>query len=161
MKKSMPFRPADARRACRVQTLELAKRLGALLRDFRTGHPQWYAELLVAAALDGVIQSTNNPKFDILTPEFGRVEVKNRVDGTDGVQNRVNFGRYAVDDFDHAAIVILASNYCVKEAILLPCRSTLALVRPHGHVKWSDAAAQEDAVIITEQLQRISCEHNS
>ncbi len=143
---------------CQNDTIDVAKRLGILLRTYHTGHPQWYAELLVAGALQGLIQPTNNPKFDLLTPDYGRVEVKNRVDGTDTTQNRTNFGRYCTGDFDHAAIVILASDYRIKAGILLPCESTLRLVRPHGHVKWEDAATRAEAIDITATLRRVSGE---
>jgi hypothetical protein len=146
---------------CQAMTADVARRLGLLLRQYGTGHPQWYAELLVAAALQGLIQPTNNPKFDVLTPKYGRVEVKNRIDGTDSTQNRSNFGRYCPSDFDYAAIVILTKDYLIKSGILLPCAAALKLVRPHGHVKWADAYGHCEAIDITARLQKVSGEHDS
>jgi hypothetical protein len=140
------------------ETIDVTQRLGRLLRDYRVGHPQWYAELLVAAALDGETQPTNHPKFDVLAPVYGRVEVKNRVDGTDSTQNRTNFGRYCDGDFDHAAIIVFTPTYLVKCGIILPCTSVLPLVRPHGHVPWANAARHPDAQDITDQLRRVSGE---
>ena len=80
--------------------------VGKLLRNFGCGHPQWYAELLTACALDGIVQVTNNPSFDVLSSEYGRVQVKERVQGTDTTQNRSNFGHYECGDFDWAAVLL-------------------------------------------------------
>ena len=98
----------------------LAKCQGELLRDHKIGHPDWYAEMLICAALDGTLALTNNPKYDVNCKPYGNVQVKCRVNGTDTTQNRTNFKRYNKNSFDYAAVVIFESNYAIKGAKLIP-----------------------------------------
>ena len=86
------------------------------------------------------------------------MQVKCRVDGTDTKQNRTNFGKYKVDDFEHAAIVIFEDNYEISGAVILPVSDVLAMVRPAGHVKWNDVESHTNAICIKDQLQAISGE---
>lgn len=137
---------------------QVAKLQGELLRQHRVGHPDWYAEMLVCAALDGQLALTNTPNHDISCASHGRVQVKCRVDGTDTTQNRTNFGKYKAGDFEHAAIVIFEDSYRIKGAIILPISDVLAMVRPAGHVKWDDAESHKNAKCIKAQLQAISGE---
>lgn len=117
----------------------VARMQGELLRDQGCGHPDWYAEMLFAAAFNGQLMPTNNPKYDMRTSRWGTVQVKCRVNGTDSAQNRSNFGRYKPGDFDHAAIVLFESDYRILGAVVLSCSDVLSLVRAAGHVKWTDA----------------------
>jgi hypothetical protein len=138
--------------------IQVAKLQGELLREHHIGHPEWYAEMLVCAALDGQLALTNTPKYDVSCLLYGKVQVKCRVDGTDATQNRTNFGKYKVGDFEHAAIVIFESNYKIKGAVILPETNVLALVRRHGHVTWKDARSNSSARCIAAQLKAISGE---
>lgn len=136
----------------------LARLQGQLLREESCGHPDWYAEMLVAAACDGRLMPTNNPLYDLRCPRWGRVQVKCRVHGTDTTQNRSNFGRYRADAFDHAAIVLFEPSFKIRGAVVLPCGAVLGLVRAAGHVKWDDSVAHPRAVSIADELRRISGE---
>lgn len=139
------------------EKLRLIARLqGELLRDQGCGHPDWYAEMLFAAAFDGMLMPTNHPKYDMQTKRWGTVQVKCRVNGTDTTQNRSNFGRYEIGDFDNAAIVLFESNFHLRGAIVLPCNEVLSLVRPAGHVKWEDAKSHPKAVSVLAELQAVS-----
>lgn len=136
----------------------LARLHGDLLRNHGIGHPQWYAETLVAAAFDGTIERTNSPKLDVRTPQWGRVQVKSRVRGTDGAQNRVNFGKYGVGDFDHAAVVLFAEDYRIVSAVILDCANVLPLVMAAGHVPLANAVAHACAVDIAAALRDVGGE---
>jgi hypothetical protein len=126
----------------------VAKLQGELLRECGSGHPEWYAEMLFAAAFDGQLMPTNHPNFDMRTEQWGTVQVKCRVDGTDTTQNRANFGGYSIGEFDHACIVLFERGYRIKGAVILPCGDVLSLVRPAGHVKWVDASGHPKAVSV-------------
>lgn len=136
----------------------VAKLQGELLREHKVGHPDWYAEMLVCAALDGELATTNNPDFDLQSTEHGKVQVKSRVDGTDTTQNRTNFKKYSPGAFDFAAIVIFESDYRIKGAVLLPMANALELRRAAGHVKWEDAQNHPKAKSISPRLKAISGE---
>jgi hypothetical protein len=136
----------------------VAKLQGELLREHSIGHPDWYAEMLVCAALDGQLAPTNTRYYDVSCQSYGRVQIKCRVDGTDTTQNRTNFGKYKVNDFEHAAIVIFEKNYKIKGAVILPVLKVLALVRAAGHVKWDDVRRDSSAICIAAKLKSISGE---
>ena len=142
----------------REKIAHVAKLQGELLREHKVGHPDWYAEMLVCAALDGELATTNNPAFDLRNTEHGMVQVKSRVNGTDTTQNRTNFKKYSIGDFDIAAIVIFESDYRIKGAVLLPLADVLELRRAAGHVKWEDAQNHPQAESIARTLRAISGE---
>ncbi|UYM16216.1 hypothetical protein [Endozoicomonas euniceicola] len=136
----------------------VARLQGELLRKHQIGHPDWYAEMLVCAALDGKLALTNNPDYDLVCSTLGKVQVKSRVDGTDTTQNRTNFKRYSSNAFDHAAIVIFESDYRIKGAVVIPIADVLSVMRKAGHVKWQDAKEHKNSVSITSELKHISRE---
>lgn len=144
-----------------LEKLERITRLqGELLRDHAIGHPQWYAENLVALALKGRIMPTNFKGYDVESPSHGRVQVKCRVDGTDSSydHNRTNFGKYASGAFDWAAIVIFTSKFRIDGARLIALTAVAPLVRAAGHVKWVDVRNHPAAIDVTRQLRQISGE---
>lgn len=136
----------------------VAKLQGELLRECGSGHPEWYAEMLFAAAFSGQLMPTNYPGFDMRTERWGTVQVKCRVDGTDSTQNRANFRGYSVGEFDHVCIVLFERTFRIKGAVVLPCAEVLSLVRPAGHVKWVDAMAHAGAIDVTSDLRAVSGE---
>ncbi|MET0069968.1 MAG: hypothetical protein ABW096_07980 [Candidatus Thiodiazotropha sp.] len=138
--------------------IEVARSQGELLREHQVGHPDWYAEMLVCAALDGELALTNNPDFDIKCKSHGTVQVKCRVDGTDTTQNRTNFKRYKPGAFDYAAIVIFESGYRIKGAVTLPLTDAHGLMKKAGHVKWVDASSHPNAICIKAKLVEVSGE---
>ncbi|MCO6413212.1 MAG: hypothetical protein J5I92_10745 [Thiogranum sp.] len=137
---------------------KVARLQGELLREHQTGHPDWYAEMLVCAHVDGQLASTNNPKYDLQCERYGKIQVKCRVDGTDGNQNRTNFGKYQPNDFDFAAVLILNRDYTVRGARLIPQADVLSLVRASGHVRWSDIEISTRSLCIRRALMCISGE---
>jgi len=146
----------------RKQKISKVTRLqGELLRDEKIGHPDWYAEMLVCAALDGQLALTNNPDYDINCKKYGKVQVKCRVNGTGGTQNRTNFKRYKEGAFDHAAIVIFESDYRIKGAVILPFSTIVSIIRPAGHVTWQDASTHQNSVDIKSELTEISGENQT
>ena len=138
---------------------QVTKLQGELLREEKIGHHDWYAEMLVCSALEGQLAMTNQPNYDILcSAPYNKVQVKSRVDGTDGIQNRTNFKRYKPDAFNYAAIVIFRANYKIKGAILLPLKDAHSLMKKAGHVKWGDALNHKNAICIKDKLLEVSGE---
>ena len=133
---------------------------GELLRDHGIGHPQWYAENLVALALGGRIMPTNCKAYDVESPSHGRVQVKSRVDGTDTSydQNRTNFGKYQAGAFDWAVVVIFTPAFRIDGARMLKLPDIAPLVRPAGHVKWIDVRNHKAVIDVSRQLREISGE---
>lgn len=136
----------------------LAKLQGELLREHKQGHPDWYAEVLVCSHIDGQLALTNNPKYDVESENYGKVQVKCRVNGTDTKQNRTNFEKYKLGDFDYAAIIIFQSDFTIMGASLIPQTDVLNLVRAAGHVKWDDIENHKNSICIKKYLREISCE---
>lgn len=139
---------------------ELARRQGELLREHSLGHPQWYAENLVCVALRGRVMPTNFKAYDIESDEFGRVQVKSRVDGTDTSydHNRTNFGKYALGAFDWGAVVIFTPGFRIDGAKLLQQKDLAPLVMAAGHVKWAAVQNHPNALDIKCQLVEIAGE---
>ena len=150
------FHMTDPQR--REEISQLARLQGEMLRKYKVGHPEWYAEMLVCAAYDGQLALTNCPGHDLTCDRFGRVQVKCRVRGTDGVAHRVNFRKYKPEDFDHAAIVIFEPDFRIMDAVVLPVTDTLGLMRAAGHVSWQPASTHTNAISIREPLVAVSCE---
>ena len=107
------------------QLQDLAMMQGELLRDHRCGHPQWYAENLVAVVTRSKVMPTNFKDYDLESPDYGRIQVKSRVDGTDTSynQNRTNFGKYELDVFDWAVVIIFTCDFRIDGAVLLKHRT--------------------------------------
>ena len=139
---------------------DLSARQGDLLRSHRVGHPQWYAENLVCVALSGRLMPTNCKDYDIETPEYGRVQVKCRVDGTDTSydHNRTNFKKYKPNAFDWAAIVIFTPGYRIDGAKLIRVVDLRPLVMAAGHVKWKAVREHTNARCIRDHLRLIAGE---
>lgn len=140
------------------EIVNVARLQGNLLRRHTVGHPEWYAEMLVCAAFEGQLALTNCPDFDVTCTTFGRVQVKCRVKGTDGLAHRTNFGKYKPDAFDHAAIVIFEPDFRIMDAVMLSLPETLSLVRAAGHVDWRSASTNGNAINIRNALVTVSGE---
>ena len=103
---------------------------------------------------------TNFEAYDIEAPEYGRVQVKSRVDGTDTSydQNRTNFGKYGAQAFDWAVVVIFTRSFRIDGARMLSLGHVAPLIRPAGHVKWIDVRNHAECIDLTPQLVAVSGE---
>ncbi len=133
----------------------LAKLQAEILVEHQVGHPEWYAEVLGAAALRGTIAKTNQRNYDIECAS-GKIQVKCRVDGTDGKQNRVNVGKYEHGSFDTLMFILFRNNYRIEGAILLPFNECKRLMKKAGHLGWPDAISSTLSCDITDLIRSIS-----
>jgi len=112
-----------------------------------------YAEVLVAEALEGErIQSGVNQGYDVLSPRYGRVEVKCRKLPTDGRQEeRVDIRNTKADGFDYLAIVVFFPDYSAKGAILVPYSEVWPIIdsRKYRRISYGEACQLESVVDIT------------
>ena len=115
-----------------------------------------YAEALVADALDGRrVESGVNRGFDVVAPQYGRVEVKCRRLPSDGRwEDRIDLRDSKVSGFDHLAIVVFYPNYDVKGAILVPYSKVWPIVdsRKYHRIAYREACELEGAVDISEPV---------
>ncbi len=140
--------------------VQLRRNTQELLREHHTGHPEWYAEGLVASAFQGVLMTTNHRDYDLTCKRWGSVQVKSRVQGTDKTQNRTNYEKYLPGAFDHVAIILFETDYRLKAAVMLPCADVLSLRKAKGHVKFDDARKHPNAVDIQPDLLAVSGERH-
>ena len=90
-----------------------------------------YAEVLIAEVLRGRRMASGVTKgHDIISPKFGRVEVKCRHQMGD-VEERVEVSSAKEAGFDHLAIVVFRSDFAVKGAIIVPYAAVWKLVQSH------------------------------
>ena len=119
-----------------------------------------YAEVLVAEALGAErTQSGVNQGYDVLSPQYGRVEVKHRVLPTDGRQEeRVDIRNTKADGFDYLAIVVFFTDYSVKGAVLVPYSQVWPIInaRKYRRISFSEARQLESVVDIIELVSAAS-----
>lgn len=81
-----------------------------------------YAELLVARALGGTLaESVSEKSYDLICPEFGKVQVKGRAVGQPVTASQSQTSPFRSWNFDHAALVMVRlSDYSVHRAFMVP-----------------------------------------
>lgn len=94
-----------------------------------------YAEVLVAAALEGELASSTSEKsYDLIAPKWGKVQVKARAVRIPVSASHAQTSPFRSWDFDFAAFVMVhIDDYSIHRAVLAP----VDLVRSHGQWKKS------------------------
>jgi hypothetical protein len=119
------------------------------------------SEILVAAALDGVVEGGNRRGFDVRSARFGRVEVKSRILGTDGPFPRVSLKASNLEKADFFVAVRWARNFTFYDAVMLPKNAALALyvnrVQTSGmaHIRWNDWCLSKGAISLKVKVMKI------
>ncbi len=104
---------------------------GEIIRELRRRNvvrsnntpPGDYAELLVMMALDGKLADKSAKSWDVITPPYGRVQVKSRI-----VTNPADNGQRQLSalrswDFDHLAVVLFDGALGIYDAALVPAQA--------------------------------------
>lgn len=81
---------------------------------------QLLAELVVAIATNGEVVGGNNRGSDILSPTYGKIEVKSRILGTDGPFPRISLKPHNLDKSDWIAAVRWTRDFEFYDAVALP-----------------------------------------
>ncbi|WP_157775810.1 hypothetical protein [Hartmannibacter diazotrophicus] len=120
------------------------------------------AEILTALSTDGKLAEPNRKGFDVISPAYGRIEVKSRVLGTDGAFPRISLSPNKIDGADHFMAVRWDQHSKLCFAIMLPKASILPLYQARlqrsgniAHLHWDDWLAARDAVDFTDQFQEL------
>ncbi|MEI5679529.1 MULTISPECIES: hypothetical protein [unclassified Mesorhizobium] len=81
---------------------------------------QLLAELAVAISTDGEVVGGNNRGSDVLSPTYGKIEVKSRILGTDGPFPRISLKPHNLDKSDWIAAVRWTRDFEFHDAVALP-----------------------------------------
>ena len=106
--------------------------------------PDRLSEILAAIVTSGTIVGGNSKGHDVLSPEFGLVEVKARILGTDGLFPRVSLKASNIEKADFFLAVRWTKAMELHDAIGVP-KATAAIlyaakqqVRGLAHIAWRD-----------------------
>lgn len=81
---------------------------------------QLMSELLVAIATKGEVVGNNNRGSDVISPEYGKIEVKSRILGTDGEFPRVSLKPHNLDKADWFVGIRWTRDFDFHAAFMLP-----------------------------------------
>jgi hypothetical protein len=120
---------------------------------------QLLAELLVAIATDGEVIGGNKRGSDVLSPSFGRVEVKSRILGTDGAFPRISLKPHNLDKSDWITAVRWTRGFEFYDAVALPKTAAMSLFAGRliegkaSHVAWQSWITASAAVSLAEKVR--------
>ncbi|MEY9562250.1 hypothetical protein [Sinorhizobium fredii] len=103
---------------------------------------QLLAELAVAIATEGEVVGGNNRGSDVVSPTYGKIEVKSRILGTDGPYPRVSLKPQNLDKSDWIVAVRWTRGFEFHDAIALPKSAAQGLFAGRlsegrvAHVAW-------------------------
>ena len=134
------------------KSIKIHKKVLSQVGEITTGR---LGELLVASVTGGEIK--NKTGFDILSPEYGKIEVKSRVLGTDGEWPRVSLGRTNIKEADYVAVLRFSPSYDIAAACMLPIEKVKALYEDYvqskgtAHIPWEKF--RKESVCIKEKVE--------
>ncbi|MBP2309683.1 hypothetical protein GBZ48_18210 [Azospirillum melinis] len=109
------------------------------------------AEILTALVTGGELTSSNSRGHDVLSPTFGRIEVKSRILGTDGPFPRVTLKAANIEKSDFFIGVRWTRDMRLHEALGLPKSAVVPLYTAKrqstgsAHLSWADWTAAPGA----------------
>ncbi|WP_173089175.1 hypothetical protein [Devosia sp. 1635] len=105
--------------------------------------------------------SSRNAPYDVLSPVHGRIEVKTRVEGTDGDNPRVSLKEAKFETADHFMAVRWTRDAELSLALMLPAASVkpLHLARRQrtglAHIAWREFIAAPGPIDFTAQFAAV------
>lgn len=120
---------------------------------------QLLSELLVAISTGGEVVGGNNRGSDVLSPEYGKIEVKSRILGTDGPFPRVSLKSHNIEKADWFVGIRWNRDFQFHEAWMLPksAASELHAARKQGsglaHISWESWKAGQGAVDLSSKIR--------
>lgn len=120
---------------------------------------QLLAEILVAVATGGEVVGGNNRGSDVLSPGFGKIEVKSRILGTDGPFPRVSLKAHNVEKADWVAAVRWTRTFDFHDAVALPRDAIHPLVEGRlnaaraTHISWQSWTASPAARSLSDEIR--------
>ncbi|WP_157769994.1 hypothetical protein [Ruegeria profundi] len=145
----------DAREMAKIlRTAKCIRRYDKISHDL-------LGEILVAAALEGVVEGGNRRGSDIHAPAFGLVEVKSRILGTDGPFPRVSLRPSNIEKADYFVAIRWNRDFSFYDAVMNSKEAVLPLysVKKQGsgvaHISWKDWCSTSGAVSLKERMIQI------
>lgn len=124
------------------------------------------AELLIAIVTKGEVVGGNNRGSDVRSADFGLIEVKSRILGTDGPYPRVSLKRHNIEKADWFAAVRWTRDYTLYDAVMLPKPIAETLYERMrqasglAHIGWTDWISARERVGLRdaciEAIERLS-----
>lgn len=143
---------ADAREMANI--LRTAK---CMARYDKIAH-ELLSELLVALVLGGEVVGGNNRGSDVLSNEYGRIEVKSRILGTDGPFPRVSLRKSNLEKADHFVAVRWNKDFSFYDAVMLSKNDVLRLYQEKkqsngaAHIAWKSWLNSPSAVNLKDKI---------
>jgi hypothetical protein len=122
---------------------------------------QLLSELLVAIATEGEVVGGNNRGSDVFSSQYGKIEVKSRILGTDGPFPRVSLKPHNIEKADWFVGIRWTRDFQFHEAWMLPksAASTLhAVIKQDSglaHISWESWKAGPGAVDLTQRIKAV------
>ncbi len=120
---------------------------------------QLLAELVVAIATNGEVVGGNNRGSDILSPTYGKIEVKSRILGTDGPYPRISLKPHNLDKSDWIAAVRWTRAFEFYDAVALPKAAAQGLFAGRlsdgrvSHVAWQTWISTRGAESLADRVR--------
>lgn len=117
------------------------------------------AELVVAIATGGQVVSGNNRGSDVFSPDYGKIEVKSRILGTDGPYPRISLKTHNLEKSDWIAAVRWTREFEFYDAVALPKSAALALFVGRfsagraAHTAWQSWVAAPGAESLADRVR--------
>lgn len=122
---------------------------------------QLLSELLVAIATSGEVVGGNNRGSDVLSPGYGKIEVKSRILGTDGEFPRISLKQHNLDKADWFAAVRWTRRFEFHAAVALPKSAVVPLFEDRivggkvAHTSWKNWLAAPGAVSLADKVRAV------
>lgn len=120
---------------------------------------QLLAELVVAIATDGSVVGGNNRGSDVLSPTYGKVEVKSRILGTDGPYPRISLKPHNIEKADWIVAVRWTRQFEFYDAVALPKSAAQGLLENRlvagkaAHVAWQVWTATSGSESLADRIR--------
>ncbi len=120
---------------------------------------QLLSELLVAIATEGEVVGGNNRGSDVISPKYGKIEVKSRILGTDGPFPRVSLKPHNIEKADWFVGIRWTRDFQFHEAWMLPksAAAMLHAAKKQGsglaHISWDNWMAGEGAIDLSPRIR--------
>lgn len=122
---------------------------------------QLLSELLVAIATDGEVVGGNNRGSDVISPQYGKVEVKSRILGTDGEFPRISLKQHNLDKADWFVAVRWTKRFEFYDAVALSKAAVTPLFEGRmaggkvAHTSWKNWLAAPGAVSLADKVNAV------
>lgn len=123
--------------------------------------PDRLSEILTALVTGGELAGGNSKGYDVISPEFGHIEVKARILGTDGPFPRVSLRASNIEKADFFMAVRWTETMRLQEAVALPKAEATALYTAKrqgsglAHIAWRDWVAAPGARHFGDEMRRV------